>query len=68
MGWTWRYESADGTQLQPRSGTSEPFGNQAEAESWLGEAFRALLDEGVDQVSLLNEGNDVYSMSLHPAE
>ena len=68
MGWTWRYETTDGTTVMPAAGTDQEFGNQADAESWLGEAFRELLDQGVDQVTLLDDGAPAYTMGLHPAE
>ncbi len=68
MGWTWIYETAEGVALTPTAGTTEEFANQADAESWLGEAFRALLDEGVDQVTLLSDGASRYTMSLHPQD
>lgn len=68
MGWTWRYETADGSSVSPAAGTDQSFGNQADAESWLGEAFRELLDQGVDQVTLLEDGTPAYTMGLHPAE
>lgn len=69
MSWTWTYENADGTPIHPRppAATNEEFANQADAESWIGEAFRDLLDQGVDQVSLVEDGAVKYSMSLHPA-
>lgn len=68
MGWKWTYETADGGQVSPRpaSATDEDFANQADAESWLGEAFRELLEQGVDRVSLLHDDQVAYSMSLHP--
>lgn len=68
MGWMWRYETADGEIVTPAAGTDENFAGQADAESWLGEAFRALLEQGVDQVSLLHDGAVRYAMSLHPPE
>lgn len=68
MGWTWIYETAEGAALTPVVGTTEEFPNQADAESWLGEAFRALLDEGVDQVTLVHDGASRYTMSLHPQD
>jgi hypothetical protein len=68
MGWTWRYETTNGSPVSPAAGASTDFGNQADAESWLGEAFRELLSQGVDQVTLLEDGNPAYTMSLHPAE
>lgn len=67
MVWTWRYEKADGTVVGPGEVPSEAFGSQGDAESWLGENWRALLDDGVDQVTLMEEDRAEYGpMSLHP--
>ena len=65
MGWTWRYETADGS---PAPGTgSQEFPTQADAETWIGESWRELVDGGVDQVTLLEEERVAYGpMSLHP--
>ncbi len=70
MGWMWTYESAGGGPVTPRpaAATNEEFAQQADAESWLGEAFRELLEQGVDQVTLLHDGAIAYSMSLHPPQ
>lgn len=66
MGWTWIYERADGTPA-PGEGSQE-FPTQADAETWIGESWRELLDSGVDQVSLFEDGGKVYGpMGLHPA-
>jgi hypothetical protein len=49
----------------PRTG----FPSQADAETWVGEAWHDLLAAGVEQVSLLNAGEQVYGpMSLRPLE
>ncbi|HEY6796965.1 MAG TPA: hypothetical protein VI248_20020 [Kineosporiaceae bacterium] len=66
---TWRYEGVDGSPLSS-SGLSEPiFPSQADAESWVGESWRELLSAGVEQVSLLRDGEVVYAaMSLRPLE
>jgi hypothetical protein len=46
----------------------ETFGSQGDAESWIGEHWRSLLESGVDQVTLLDDGTPEYGpMSLHPA-
>ncbi len=43
------------------------FASQADAESWVGEAFADLADEGVDAVVLFELERRVYGpMSLHP--
>ncbi len=65
--WTWRYEDSDGRTL--RKPSSQQFPSQSDAESWLGEEWRTLLDAGVDAVYLLEDDQQVYGpMSLRPAE
>lgn len=67
MAWSWRYEDADANEVRSESFPGETFTTQAEAETWLGETWRELLDEGVDQVTLFQGGDVVYGpMSLHP--
>jgi hypothetical protein len=67
--WTWRYERANGTGLAEKTLPQETFPSQSDAESWLGERWRALLAAGVDQVTLLEDGRVMYGpMSLHPAD
>ena len=70
MGWTWRYERADGEPVNPIDvPPAETFPTQSDAESWLGEEWRDLLDAGVDTVFLLEDGQPIYGpMSLRPAE
>jgi hypothetical protein len=70
MTWTWQLEKDDGTLAAGREAVKESFGSQGDAESWLGENFRVLLEAGVDQVSLMEDGRKEYGpMSLHlPAE
>ena len=66
MSWTWRYERSDGGAVD--STGSQSFPTQSDAETWIGESWRELLDAGIDQVSLLEEERVVYGpMSLHPA-
>lgn len=73
MGWTWQLFADSGTisegahevGAQPADG----FPSQAEAETWVGEVWRELLDEGVDSVTLFEDGRRVYGpMSLHPEQ
>ena len=66
MSWTWRLEQADGSELTDAPEvTQPPFANQSDAESWLGETFRELSEAGVAQVTLLEDGTQVYGpMSL----
>ena len=47
---------------------SPSFPTQADAESWVGEVWRELVERGVDQVSLFDGPTLIYGpMSLHPA-
>ena len=62
MAWQWRYEAPDGSAVTPLPETppSEPFPSQAEAETWLGETWKELLDGGVAQVTLFDGDRKVY--------
>ena len=62
MAWTWRYEGPDGEPAVPdeTAPPAESFPSQADAESWLGEVWRELLDAGVAQVVLLDGERRVY--------
>lgn len=62
MAWTWRYEGPDGSPVVAGEGAPRPesFPSQADAESWLGEVWRELLDAGVAQVVLLDGDRRVY--------
>lgn len=64
--WSWRLERQDGSPVG--EGRSQVFPSQADAETWIGETWRSLVDDGVDQVVLLEEEREVYGpMGLHPA-
>lgn len=64
MSWSWRYEKADGSAVPGCA--AQTFPTQADAETWIGESWRELLDLGVDQVILTEDGREVYGpMSLH---
>ncbi len=63
MAWTWRLEDAGGRVLDGPD--CPPQASQADAESWLGEQWRELRQGGVAQVTLLDDGAEVYGpMSL----
>lgn len=67
MGWLWRYEAADGSTPPVEAAQSQSFPSQADAETWIGEEWRTLLDSGVEQVSLIEDDRVVYGpMSLRP--
>jgi hypothetical protein len=69
MSWTWQFEKQDGAVLTSRGLPNESFASQSDAESWIGESWQSLLEAGVDQVTLLEDGRKEYGpMSLHPAE
>jgi hypothetical protein len=51
----------------PREGGPPRFTSQGDAESWVGECWRELLEDGVDSVVLLEGDREVYGpMSLAP--
>lgn len=65
MAWTWRFEKSDGSETEPAV-EPEEFPTQGDAESWIGEVWKDLLDGGADQVTLLEDDSPVYGpMSLH---
>ena len=64
MVWTWRYEKADGS-VVVLPGEQEGFQTQGDAESWIGEEWKQLLEDGVDRAALLEDGTALYTMSLH---
>jgi len=69
MAWTWIFTDLEGTPVAdlPPAAVLSPFPSQADAETWLGETWRELLDGGVDAVVLWEDDRQVYGpMSLHP--
>ena len=60
VGWLWRYENAEGTPVEASGFAQESFPTQADAETWIGEIWRELVEAGVAQVSLLEDGREVY--------
>jgi hypothetical protein len=64
MPWSWRYEGTDGRAV---AGPAETFGSQADAESWIGQAWRELAAGGVTSVVLVEDDRVEYRMSLLPA-
>jgi hypothetical protein len=66
--WRWRLLDADGVELrlEPASARAPRFTSQSDAESWVGEFWRELADQGVDAVTLVEGDRVVYGpMSLH---
>ena len=68
MSWAWKFETSKGAAVSGDHTTADTFPSQSDAETWLGEVWRDLLADGVDQVTLLEDGRLVYGpMSLHPS-
>lgn len=67
MAWTWRFEKADGSETAPAV-EPEEFTTQGDAESWIGEVWRQLLDGGAEKVTLFEDETEIYGMSLKSAE
>ncbi|MEO7981728.1 MAG: hypothetical protein ABI807_12665 [Sporichthyaceae bacterium] len=67
MTWSWRLETSEGVVVDGVA--TESFPSQADAESWIGEAWQDLAAQGVDRVVLLEGDREVYGpMSLHAAD
>ncbi|GAB3495707.1 hypothetical protein [Nocardiopsis coralliicola] len=64
MAWTWRYESESGEVLSVDTPSAEEFPSRGDAESWLGEEWRALAEAGVERAALLEDGQTQYTMRL----
>ena len=61
MAWTWRYEAPDGSTAEPEGvAAPEVFPSQSDAESFIGESWRELLEAGVAQVTLFEGERKVY--------
>jgi hypothetical protein len=54
--WMWRFEPT-GLGLDEEA---QRFPSQAEAETWLGENWRLLAEDGVAAVTLVEDERDVY--------
>lgn len=61
--WWWQQLDADGAVIEPESRAEFP--TRSDAESWLGEAYPELQDQGVASVTLFEGDREVYGpMSL----
>jgi hypothetical protein len=64
--WRWQLLDADGAATQVPGGTPA-FPSQSDAETWVGEEWRALLEAGVEAVTLVDGDRLVYGpMGLRP--
>ena len=65
--WRWRLEDASGAEVSAAD-PSPTFPSQSDAESWVGEVYEDLAEQGVDAVTLFEGDREVYGpMSLHAA-
>jgi hypothetical protein len=64
--WWWRLEDDDGNEVAASEEyVGQRFVSQADAESWVGETWAELADEGVASVTLFDGDRAVYGpMSL----
>ena len=61
--WHWRCLDAAGADVTPEDAPSFP--SQGDAETWVGEVWRDLKEDGVESVMLLEVDREVYGpMSL----
>ncbi|GEP37176.1 hypothetical protein NPS01_08390 [Nocardioides psychrotolerans] len=65
--WSWRLEDKTGAEVTVTEDyAGQRFASQADAESWVGEFYAELAEQGVDGVTLLDVDRVVYGpMSLH---
>jgi hypothetical protein len=64
--WRWRVEDARGNEVSVDGVAVPDFPSQSDAESWVGEVWRELLEGGADAVTLFEGDRQVYGpMSLH---
>lgn len=67
MTYKWVLEDASGRAVERDDVPAHGFPTQADAEAWVGESWRDLLEGGVEQVRLLEDGQELYGpMSLRP--
>ena len=62
MAWTWTLFDSGGTEIR----TSEDFESKEAAEAWMTSTWSQLAAEGAASVSLREDGNEDYLMSLAP--
>ncbi|WP_110183236.1 hypothetical protein [Nocardioides solisilvae] len=65
--WWWALLDAAGAEVEVTGELAgQRFTSQADAESWVGEFWAELAEQGVDAVTLHEDGRTVYGpMSLH---
>jgi hypothetical protein len=65
--WWWQLETTSGAVVTVEGELADQrFASQADAESWVGETWAELAEQGVDAVRLFEHDREVYGpMSLH---
>ncbi len=62
--WWWRLDAADGSEVSPSGGRQE-FPTRSDAESYVGEEWAELAEQGAASVTLFEGSREVYGpMSL----
>ncbi len=62
--WWWQCLDADGRVVEPTEGRQD-FPTRSDAESWVGEFWAELAEQGIDAVTLFEGEREVYGpMSL----
>lgn len=62
--WWWRLDAADGSEVSPPDGRQE-FPTRSDAESYIGEEWAELAEQGAASVTLFEGRREVYGpMSL----
>ena len=61
--WRWILHDEGGADVVVE-GYDDSFANQSDAESWIGEVYGDLLDQGVVTGTLVDGEREVYRMSL----
>lgn len=68
MSWSWQFLDRAGEPFDDAA-TAAGFLTRADAETWLGENWRELAEDGVRAVTLEEDGRQVYGpMSLEPED
>ena len=64
MSWKWRLETADDSAGTTATIENPVHASQSDAESWVGEMWPELAEQGVTGVSLFHDGQFVYGPML----
>lgn len=66
--WHWRLEDSAGNEVANAEAAGQRFPSQSDAESWVGEVWEDLLEDGVEAVTLFEAEREIYGpMGLRPS-